>query len=373
MRIVSVVSYPFLPATTGGEMCTAGLLNELSKNHEVTAFTVEPYKAGYEYQTGKANMAYVMPFKSSRYYNFKLIGKLKKLIKEKRAEWILFEQPWFGWMIAWLRLTTKYKIAIRSHNIEYLRFKSMGKWFWQILYIYEKFTYRAAHLVFFVSETDRKKAIYEFDLNPENTLLTACGVHDIERPKTATQEAILSLKSELGISANEQMILFFSTLSYAPNYEAVIAIADEVYPRLKHQGVAFKLIICGKGLPEHIVNKLTDKVETAYLGFVEDINLYIDAADVMLNPILSGGGVKTKAIDTLARNQRVISTQTGAEGIDADVCGNNLVIVPDNDWDAFVTAIIESTNQPKQLPESFYQTYSWNNITDRIIARLSQG
>jgi hypothetical protein len=55
-----------------------------------------------------------------------------------------------------------------------------------------------------------------------------------------------------------------------------------------------------------------------------DINEYIDGCDVMINPILSGGGVKTKAIDTLARSQTVISTQTGAEGIDAKVCGNNL-------------------------------------------------
>ena len=163
MRIVSVISFPFLPATTGGEICTAGLLNELSKNNEVTAFTVEPYNSGYEHQTGNTEMVYAMPFKASRYYNFGLIGKLKKLLKQKRADWILFEQPWFGWLIVWLRFTTKNKIAIRSHNIEYLRFKSMGKWFWQMLYMYEKFAYKSAHLVFFLSETDRQKAIYEFD------------------------------------------------------------------------------------------------------------------------------------------------------------------------------------------------------------------
>jgi glycosyltransferase involved in cell wall biosynthesis len=369
-RIISVISYPFLPATTGGEICTAGLLAELSKKHEVTAFTVEPYKSGYEHQTGNTEMVYAMPFKPSRYYNFGLITKLKKLIKQKQTDWLLFEQPWFGWLIWVLRFTTKNKIAIRSHNIEYLRFKSMGKWFWQMLYIYEKLTYKAAHLVFFLSETDRQKAIYEFDLNPEQTLLTPYGVSNTSIPERASAEAIQQLKKELGIQANEYLILFFSTLSYAPNYDAVGFIADEIYPRLKQQQINFKLVICGKGLPEHVAQKLSDKPEIRYQGFVDDINLYIDAADVMLNPILSGGGVKTKAIDTLARNQRVISTKNGALGIDANVCGDNLIVVDDYNWDAFANAVVQHLNQPKHLPEAFYQTYSWGNIVTNLVSKL---
>ena len=370
MRIISVISYPFLPATTGGEICTAGLLNELSKNHDVTAFTVEPYKNGYEYQTGKTDMVYAMPFNASRYYNFSLIGKLKKLIKQKQVKWILFEQPWFGWLIVFLRLTTKNKIAVRSHNIEYLRFKSIGKWFWQMLYIYEKFTYKSAHLVFFLSETDRQKAIYEFDLKPENTLLTPYGVDYLEQPKIASQQSIFNLRNELGIVPNEKMILFFSTLSYAPNSDAVNYIVDEIYPRLTQQGLVFKIIICGKGLPEQLGQKITTTAHIKYLGFVEDINLYIDSADIMMNPILSGGGIKSKAIDTLARNQRVISTQNGAEGIDIDICGNNLIITQDNNWDDFANAIVQHINQPKQLPAAFYQTYSWSNIVHNLVEKL---
>jgi glycosyltransferase involved in cell wall biosynthesis len=370
MRIVSVISYPFLPATTGGEICTAGLLNELSKSNDVTAFTVEPYKSGYEHQIGNTDMVYAMPFKASRYYNLELIGKLKKLVKQKQADWILFEQPWFGWLIVWLRFTTKNKIAIRSHNIEYLRFKSMGKWFWQMLYMYEKFTYKSAHLVFFLSEADRQKAIYEFDLKTENTLLTPYGISYDKQPAVANQQAISKLKQELNIGPTEKMILFFSTLSYAPNYDAVNFIVDEIYPRLTQQNLAFKIILCGKGLPEPIAQKIADTEHIKYMGFVDDINLYIDAADIMLNPILSGGGVKTKAIDSLARNQRVISTQNGALGIDANVCGNNLIVVDDNNWDAFANAVVQHINQPKQLPTTFYETYSWGNIVNNLVSKL---
>jgi hypothetical protein len=57
-------------------------------------------------------------------------------------------------------------------------------------------------------------------------------------------------------------------------------------------------------------------------------------------------------------------------GIDANVCGNNLIIVDDNNWDAFVNAVVLYINQPKQLPAAFFETYSWNNIVTNLVSKL---
>lgn len=320
-----------------------------------------------------------MPFKTNRYYNIRLIGMLQKLVKQTEAQWLFFDQPWFGWVMWALKFITGKKIFIRSNNIEYLRFRSMGKWFWQMLYVYEKWTYRAADLVVFVTESERQKAIYEFDLKPERTLLTPYGI-EIENSTretlptaTGTVSGISTLRSELGVADEEKMILFFSTLSYFPNYEAAGFIADNIYPLLKERtGFKFKIVLCGKGLPEDVKKKLTDKPEISYLGFVDDINLYIDAADIMINPILSGGGVKTKAIDTLARNQRVLSTRNGADGIDPAVCKDNLVIVEDGNWPAFADAIVEWAGRPKTIPQEFYRMYGWTGIIENLGIKLDQ-
>jgi hypothetical protein len=150
-------------------------------------------------------------------------------------------------------------------------------------------------------------------------------------------------------------------------------IADKIYPLLKNKtGFRFRMLICGKNLPENIKEKLTDKKEITYCGFVDDIETYIDAADMMINPILSGGGVKTKAIDTLARNRQVISTRTGAEGIDPTVCGNKLQVVPDHDWEAFVNSILTHQTDSGKIPDAFYETYSWTGIIDTLSQRMAQ-
>lgn len=369
-NILAVISFPFLPATTGGEISTLNILKYLSLQHKLTVFTVEPYAPGYDIGVAKFDLIFGMPFKSSRYWDLKLIGTLSRLIKQKKIEWLFFDQPWFGWLMLVLKLLTRKKIFIRSNNIEYLRFKSMGKWFWQMLYIYEKWTYRIADLVIFVSETDRQKAIFEFDLKLEKTLLTPYGVELSEAPaKDALAPTIV--KQRHGIPEHNKIILFFSTLSYFPNYEAVGFIADKIYQLLKsREGFAFTILICGKGLPEEIRMKLLDKHEIKYVGFVEDINQYIAASDVMINPLLSGGGVKTKAIDTLAQNKRVISTQNGAEGIDPVVCGNNLIIVEDYNWPKFVEAIADNMEKPCYIPLAFYETYSWTGIIQTLTQQL---
>lgn len=372
IRILAIISYPFLPATTGGEISTLNILKYLSRQHDVTVFTVEPYSQQFSHQAENMKLIFGMPFKTSRYYNFRLIGTLRRLIRQTEAEWLFFDQPWFGWVVWALKLLTGKKIFIRSNNIEYLRFKSMGKWFWQILYVYEKWTYRAADLVVFVTESERAKAIHEFDLDPAKTLLTPYGVETDRLRPPATATAAAGLRKELGIEEGEKMLLFFSTLSYYPNYEAAGFIADKIYPLLKEKDFRFRIVLCGKGLPAEVQEKLNGKPEIQYMGFVEDIDTYIDAADLMINPILSGGGVKTKAIDTLARNQRVLSTVSGADGIDPAVCSDNLVVVEDHNWPAFADAIIHWAGKPRNIPATFYHTYGWPGIIETLDEKLRE-
>ncbi len=91
---------------------------------------------------------------------------------------------------------------------------------------------------------------------------------------------------------------------------------------LEQKDFRYKILVCGKGLP-YFFNDLKDYADKniIYAGFVDDISAYFKAADIFLNPILSGGGVKTKAIEALAMNCTVISTELGAMGIEKKVCG----------------------------------------------------
>ncbi|MCX6187963.1 MAG: glycosyltransferase family 4 protein [Bacteroidetes bacterium] len=372
-NILAIISFPFLPATTGGEISTMNILNYTAQQHQVTVFTVDPYSQNYKPESLHFKLIFGMRFKAWRYMNLGLIFTILKLIKQTQADYVFFDQPWLGWLMPFIKIFTRKKIYLRSNNIEYLRFKSMGKSWWTLLYMYEKFVYRMSDLVIFVSDVDQAKAIDEFYIHPSKTFLCPYGIEIKSRPNINSSSK-QALQQRHSIESDKSIILFFSTLSYQPNYEAVAFIADEIYPRLIEKNQKFMILICGKNLPENIRQKLNGKSEIQYLGFVDDINEYIDGSDVMINPILSGGGVKTKAIDTLSRSQTVISTQTGAEGIDANVCGNNLQISTNLNWNAFTEKVIAHVKSGKSynIPDDFYKTYYWPHIIERLSERLEK-
>ncbi|MBK7560875.1 MAG: glycosyltransferase family 4 protein [Chitinophagaceae bacterium] len=135
-------------------------------------------------------------------------------------------------------------------------------------------------------------------------------------------------------------------LDYRPNLDALNVILHEINPLLlKQDGFRYKIIISGKRLPEAL-NALKDYADKniIYTGFTEDITTYLEATDIFLNPVQSGGGIKTKMVEAIGYGATVISTKTGAAGIERKVCGQKLVSVPDNDWEVFAKKIIEHVN-----------------------------
>jgi hypothetical protein len=371
-NIFAIISYPFLPATTGGEISTMNILNFMGRKNKVSVFTVEPYRE-VDSKSFDFELIIGMPFKASRYLNFFLLFKVFKLMKERESEIVFFDQPWMAWMIPFIQLFGKKKVFIRSNNIEYLRFKSMGKTWWSLMYMYEKFAYKIADLVIFVSDIDQAKAINEFDLNENKTLLTPYGV-PFESVPEKRENAKARLHEIYGLPIETPIFLFFATMSYGPNYEAVELIAGPIYEELKKKLSNFHILICGKNLPKTIEEKLNPIKEITYCGFVDEIELYIDGADLMLNPIISGGGIKTKAVDTLSRSQVVISTKTGAEGINPKVCGDFLTIVEDHNWNQFTDEIIHQLQKGKtgEIPSSFFETYSWPGIIENINKKIKE-
>jgi len=105
---------------------------------------------------------------------------------------------------------------------------------------------------------------------------------------------------------------------------------------------------------------------------VPDINRFINSVDLIIAPLISGSGTRIKILEAVGQSKRVISTKIGAEGIDETICGDNLIIVEDNDWCEFNSSIEEFIKKDEpETPNEFFQTYEWGNIlNDETISNL---
>ena len=95
--------------------------------------------------------------------------------------------------------------------------------------------------------------------------------------------------------------------------------------------------------------------------------MYFKGADLFLNPVQSGGGIKTKMVESIAFGTTVITTETGAMGIHREICGKKLVVIPDNAWNDFAQAIIKNVDNVGITPAVYYEHYYWGSIVKKIL------
>jgi len=368
-KVLAIAPYPYLPFFSGGQKFIAHFFENLGSAIDLTVISL----AENDFSLAKSYKTIPLLKKSfSRYIDRSLITKLINLTKKEGFDTIICEHPYFAWLAFAVRKRTGVKVIIHTHNIEYQRFRSIGKWWWPVLKQYEKNSFEKADGLFFIAPEDREFAINNWKIKKEKCIDLPFGVEIKSYPEDRAYYR-QSIIQKHAIGDNERIFLFNGLLSYQPNIEALKIILDKINPLLiAHAALKYKIIICGKGLPEEM-NDLKDYRDKniIYAGFVDSIEAYLKATDIFLNPVQSGGGVKTKMVEAIAYGATVIATETGATGILKDVCGDKLVIVADDDWEGFAKAVVEDTNKLIETPAEYYNYYSWEKIINNLLIRLS--
>jgi len=364
IKIISIIPYKVLPAKLGGEKGIALFSEYLAKQIPLIAISTK------NNDVTAANNFTVLNIMSNsriRYVNFFQYFTIRKIIKEQNATHLLIEHPYFGWLAWLIKRTLPVTWVVHSHNMEYMRSKSMGRWWWAALKGYEQWVYHQSDINFFISDDDLSHAVNVLNTDPSKSHSITYGIEipaipgDIESSKKFIRE-------KYNIPENEKILLFNGTLSQKANYDAISIILENINPALMENKLQYKIIVCGKDLPESFDElRKYQNVNIIYAGFVDDIDVYFKAANIFLNPITSGGGVKTKAIEAIAMNCTLVSTEFGAVGLKKDVCGKKLQVVADNDWQAFANKVMEHMNEISHTPKSFYDHYYWGNIAKKVV------
>lgn len=364
-KVLDVVSYSYLPFSSGGQKLVAQFFGFLGKETELTVLStstnditlVKNYK--------------LLPWLGKsffRYMDIRLSWKIVSLIKKEKFEAIIWEHPYYAWLAWIIKKRTGIKTIFHTHNIEHQRFRSLGKWWWPILKVYEKWSFQFSDFIFFITEEDQKFAVEKWNISSNKTMEVTFGVENKETSKDKAQYRQM-IAGTYQIADDEMILLFNGVLSYGPNLDALLAILNDINPHLlAAKESRYKIIICGKGLPEHL-NSLKEYAtkNIIYAGFVDDIEAYFKGSDLFLNPVQSGGGIKTKMVEAIGFGTTVISTETGAIGMNRAVCDNKLVLIQDNEWKQFADAIINNKDYESPTPASFYHHYYWGNIVKKVL------
>lgn len=362
--ILCIAPYAFLPAETGGQKAIASLYRTMSENFRIICISTKNNKPAKQETLqlkkifSNSFLRYINPF-----YFFIVI----KIIKEEKPDYLQIEHPYFGWLAILLKKFTGIKFIVRSHNIEGLRFKNLGKPWWKILSAYEKWVLRNADFIFFITDVDKQYAVLNFQLSPKKTSTITFGINLANSPSDKQRETAreLLLKRH-NIDTTDIIILFNGAFNYSPNAHALNNLLKYIFPFLNNlSNKKFKLLVCGKGIPAEVIKEnINDHI--IFTGFVADIETYLTGSTIFVNPVIEGGGIKTKLVEALAYNLNCVSFATGAIGVPGEVCGNKLIVVNDNDYKNFANAIIIASDIASDVPPAFHSYFSNKKILGRI-------
>lgn len=358
-----IVPYPFTPPRNGGHKAAYGLAEFLSKEHDIVVISTKKNEKDVPFLLfpvlSNSPLRYISPTSLIRCY---------RIFKKHKIEHCITHQHFIGLLLLPLFKLMGIRFEIWVQNIEFLRFKSMGKWYSPLIYLSEWITFKMADKLLFISKDDQEEALEIFKLDHKRCITIPYGTYLDEMPKGRIEAREAIIKNH-GFNSDDFLILFFGPLSYAPNFKAVELICKHVYPILKQKAdFNFQIMICGGGIKKDDYSLVQmQQEENHFLGYVKDIEKYIQSADVMINPVNTGGGLKTKLIEAISLGTTAISSKTGAKGVDTDACGQKLIQIDDFAYQDYADALIQIKNKGQSdTPKSFYKTYFWEEIVKHI-------
>jgi len=348
--------HPF-PPTTGGERRIYHLAKYLSRLYRVSLICPKPANrppsAGTNILSGDL-IQVSERHKLEKFFNVAMLRAAVKIVRIQRVDKVLVEYTWPGFTAIALRQMAGVPFAVDEHNVEFLRFRDLGRKSWHLIRWYEKLTCQQAEHVYCVSQEDRD-SLAMLGISPDKTSLLPNGFDADDF--FASYQVRLQTRQALRIQEDTPVVLFFGSLDYPPNQEAVQILAEEIRPRVAQHRPDVQFVVAGRH-----ASAIAEHEGILLPGFVERIQDTINAADVMACPLVHGGGTRLKILESIACGTPVVSTTLGALGLDTAACAPHLTIA--DDWDTFALEIVRRLSEPVAVPVSprFVELYSWENV-----------
>ena len=246
-----------------------------------------------------------------------LILKLLKILKNNKFDIIQLEYP-FGFISLKFLVKNRAFLIYDAHNVEgemvdisLKNFNRFPKAFYPIIPIikkftkvYEKIVCKFANLIINVSQLDQDYFIKNYKINKNKTVL-------MQIPSSINNFIELSKnesRKKLGLPLNKTIAIFHGALPHPPNKEAMSLILKKIAPKFRNSNILF--VLAGLNL------KKFEKNNVISLGFVENLEGLLAAADFAIVPIISGSGQRVKCSDYISAGLPFITTKKGIQGIE---------------------------------------------------------
>lgn len=304
MKVLIVSNQPNNKIANGGNLC-----NERNRLYFERYFGKDNV-FNYEIQRQKTKFYHLLNSVKRILFgaNKNDVKTISKIIKAQNIDILFFSNTFNGDLIYKFR---NKKIIVFAHNVEYLFVKQeIGEY-----NFIKKGIYKSK--LFVTKRNEKKSVLYSdlfFTLNKRDSLEFDNIYGTFEKkllPMSIKDNYITDNDSEKKSGIPQDYMLFVG-FSFFGNTEGLFWFIKNVL-----DFVPYKLIVCGYGM-EKYNNSFPDK-NVVFNGYVDNLNDYYKNASLVIMPIISGSGMKTKTAEAMMYGKYIIGTDEAFCGYDVDV------------------------------------------------------
>jgi len=116
--------------------------------------------------------------------------------------------------------------------------------------------------------------------------------------------------------ADSGNIVFCGSMDWLPNEDGIRYFLDEIAPRLDALHPTWTLTVVGRNPSDALRAAAAKSSRVRLTGWVDDVRPYLEEAALCIVPLRIGGGTRMKIYEAMAMSRAVVSTAVGAEGLD---------------------------------------------------------
>ncbi|MDY6952009.1 MAG: glycosyltransferase, partial [Thermodesulfobacteriota bacterium] len=206
-----------------------------------------------------------------------------------------FVQAEFLYTLQYGKYVSNIPIFLTEHNVEYVKYKRWYRPGERPLLYHLQLTYIRK-----LESTLRKRTQAVFCTSPhdQGVLAEINPGHRIEVvPNGVELEAFEEMKPDVPLN---RKLLFVGSMFYKPNNDGVMFFLRYIFPRVVSDWPECRLFIVGKGASGQVRDFMDNEKRIILTGPVLDVRPYLEEANVVVVPLLSGSGTRIKILEAMA-------------------------------------------------------------------------
>lgn len=286
------------------------------------------------------NLVNGKPYHVSRFDHQAFRKALELLLEENSYDLVVFESIFMAPYLGSVKVK-KIPCFLRSHNVEYS--------------VWERIVANTANPIKRWYLNLQKNRLKDYETRLTNQFDRVAAISQVDEDTYGRWGlAKISFTVPFGIDAqtisldqlpkHELKIGFLGTMSWLPNLEGIKWFLQHIWPEVAQIYPQLTCAIAGYEMPASLIEKSEGNLSIQ--GPQSDAKSFLKDCNIIMAPLLSGGGVRIKILEAMAMGKAVMATPVGVEGIPAE---NRKSVMKFENATEFLEHLATINDRPKYL------------------------